>query len=146
MEPEQDQPSDLVFRDIAAQLGIDVDFISEYSTNEVDFFLYQANGGGLAAFDYDLDGLCDLYVVQTGGDPQAIDNSAPNQFFRQMSGAQFLAIEQAAGVADRRYGQGVCAGDINQDGFTDLIVANIGQNSVYVNQGDGTFRKDLAVI
>ena len=146
MEPEQDQPSDLVFRDIAAQLGIDVDFISEYSINEVDFFLYQANGGGLAAFDYDLDGLCDLYVVQTGGDPQAIDNSAPNQFFRQMSGAQFLAIEQAAGVADRRYGQGVCAGDINQDGFTDLIVANIGQNSVYVNQGDGTFRKDLAVI
>ena len=142
----QETPSDLAFRDMAAQLGVDVDFTSEYPTDEVDFFLYQANGGGLAAFDYDLDGLCDFYVVQTGGDPQAIDSSEPNQFFRQLPGAEFQAIEQAAGVADRRYGQGICAGDINQDGFTDLIVANIGQNSVYVNQGDGTFRKDIAAI
>ena len=146
IESGQETPSDLAFRDMAAQLGVDVDFTSEYPTNEVDFFLYQANGGGLAAFDYDLDGLCDFYVVQTGGDPQAIDSSEPNQFFRQLPGAEFQAIEQAAGVGDRRYGQGICAGDINQDGFTDLIVANIGQNSVYVNQGDGTFRKDIAAI
>lgn len=143
---DQKMPSNLVFRDMAARFGIDVDFTSEYPTNEVDFFLYQANGGGLAAFDYDLDGLCDLYVVQTGGDPQTIDSSEPNQFFRQLSGTEFQTIEQAAGIADRRYGQGVCAGDINQDGFTDLIVANIGMNSVYVNQGDGTFRKDTAAM
>lgn len=146
IESGQETPSDLAFRNMAAQLGVDVDFTSEYPTNEVDFFLHQANGGGLAAFDYDLDGLCDFYVVQTGGDPQAIDSSEPNQFFRQLPGAEFQTIEQAAGVADRRYGQGICAGDINQDGFTDLIVANIGQNSVYVNQGDGTFRKDIAAI
>jgi len=138
--------SDLVFRDIAPELGIDVDFTSEYPTSEVDFFLYQANGGGLAAFDYDLDGLCDLYVVQTGGSPQTLGSSEPNQLFRQVRGAEFQTIEQLAGVADRRYGQGVCAGDINQDGFTDLIVANIGQNSVYVNQGDGTFREDSTAI
>ncbi len=139
------QPN-MAFRDIAPQLGIDVEFTSEYPTNEVDFFLYQANGGGLAALDYDLDGRCDVYVVQTGGDPQAIGSSDPNQFFRQLPGGDFQAVEQIAGVADRCYGQGICAGDINQDGFTDLIVANIGKNSVYVNQGDGTFRQDTAAV
>ena len=137
---------ELSFRDIAPRLGIDVVFTSEYSTEEVDFFLYQANGGGLAAFDYDLDGRCDLYLVQTGGNPEESGSSQPNQFFRQMPGAEFQAIEQIANVADRCYGQGVCAGDINQDGFTDLIIANIGRNSVYLNQGDGTFRFDSTAI
>lgn len=146
VQPDQETSGGLAFRNVASQLGIDFDFISEYPTSEVDFFLYQANGGGLAAFDYDLDGLCDLYVVQTGGDPQKIDSSEPNQFFRQVPGGEFQALEQVAGIADRRYGQGVCAGDINQDGFIDLIVANIGVNSVYINQGDGTFRKDSTAI
>jgi tetratricopeptide (TPR) repeat protein len=146
VQPGQQTQRDLAFRNIADQLGIDVDFTSEYPTEEVDFFLYQANGGGLATFDYDLDGMCDLYVVQTGGDPQELDSSEPNQLFRQLPGGNFQAIEKLAAVADRRYGQGVCAGDINQDGFTDLIVANIGKNSVYVNQGDGTFRKDAFAI
>ncbi len=132
----------LSFRDVAHELGLDVDFVSEYPTQEVDFFLYQANGGGLAAFDYDLDGLCDLYVVQTGGSPQAIDSSEPNQFFRQLPGGTFAPVGNVAAVADRGYGQGVCAGDINQDGFPDMIIANIGVNSVYLNQGDGSFRKD----
>ncbi len=136
----------VAFRDIAPKLGIDVEFISEYPTDEVDFYLYQANGGGLAVLDYDLDGRCDLYVVQTGGSPQVAGSSEPNQFFRQLPDAEFQSVEQVADVADRRYGQGVCAGDINQDGFPDLIVANIGQNSVYVNQGDGTFREDKTVI
>jgi tetratricopeptide (TPR) repeat protein len=146
MVPQTDSGGKLAFRDVARELGLDVDFVSEYPTEEVDFYLYQANGGGLAALDYDLDGLCDLYVVQTGGSPQSVDSSEPNQFFRQLPEGIYTGVGIAAEVADRRYGQGVCVGDMNQDGFPDLIVANIGRNSVYLNQGDGTFREDSEAV
>lgn len=46
-----------------------------------------------------------------------------------------------AGVGDHGFGQGVCAGDVNQDGLPDLLVANIGDNVAFINQGDGTFRQ-----
>lgn len=133
------------FVDLADSIGITTTFRSDYPLDQVDFFLHQANGGGLAAFDYDLDGRCDLYVVQTGGDPNRFDSSDANQLFRQLPDATFSEISQNAGSGDRGYGQGVCVSDLNQDGFPDLLVANIGQNRVFINQGDGSFelRSDL---
>ena len=47
---------------------------------------------------------------------------------------------------DRGFGQGICVGDVNQDGFPDILVANIGRNGVYINQGDGTFQIDPKLI
>ena len=129
------------FSDVAVRLGIDCTFVSEYPIDRVDFYLYQGNGAGLATFDYDLDGRCDLYVVQTGGDPQVNASSNANDFFRQLPDGNVLEIASAAGLDDRGYGQGACVGDLNQDGFPDLLIANIGRNSIYLNQGDGTFRK-----
>lgn len=130
----------LQFSNAARQVGIDCTFVSEYPIDRVDFYLYQGNGAGLATFDYDLDGRCDLYVVQTGGDPQVNASSNANDFFRQLPDGNVLEIALAAGLDDRGYGQGACVGDLNQDGFPDLLIANIGRNSVYLNQGDGTFR------
>jgi tetratricopeptide (TPR) repeat protein len=135
------QPSTLKFRDVAQSVGVSTSFVSEYPLDSVDFYLYQANGGGLAALDYDLDGRCDLYVVQSGGDPNKKGSSVSNQLFRQLSGDTFGEVSDVSLTADRGYGQGVCAGDVNQDGLADLLIANIGRNVVYINQGDGTFRE-----
>ena len=44
-----------------------------------------------------------------------------------------------AGVANRRWGVGVCAGDIDNDGWEDLFVTNFGKSRLYRNDGDGTF-------
>ena len=136
--PDQHQ---IRFTEVAAEIKLMTSFVSEYSLEQVDFWLYQANGGGLGAFDYDLDGNCDLYVVQSGGSPKAADSSSPNELYRNLDGKSFPEVSQSTQTQDRGYGQGVCAADLNQDGWLDLVIANIGLNAVYFNQGDGTFRR-----
>lgn len=139
--PEARGANAIAFKNIAAQLGIETQFVSGYSMTEARFYLYQANGGGLATFDYDLDGLCDLYVVQSGGDPQQPQGSSPNELYRQLvSGEKFGSVSTLSMSADRGFGQGVCVCDLNQDGWPDLLVGNIGRNCLLINQGDGTFR------
>ena len=44
-----------------------------------------------------------------------------------------------AGVAHSGWGQGVCVGDYDNDGFEDLFVTYFGKNVLYHNNGDGTF-------
>lgn len=146
IEVVEPAPCELRFRDLAAKLGVQTRFVSDYSLDSDEFFLYQANGGGLAATDYDLDGRCDLYVVQSGGDPNQPNSSVPNQMYRCLPCGSFNDVSQLTRTDDGGYGQGVCAGDVNQDGFPDLLIANIGRNAVYINQGDGTFRKGSDLI
>ncbi len=90
--------------------------------------------------DYDLDGRCDVYVVQSGGRPNQPLGSTANQLFRLLPDQQFSEVTGPSKSGDRSFGQGVCAGDVNQDGFPDLLIANIGTNVLLINQGDGTFR------
>ena len=138
--PEARGAGALAFKNIAAELGIETRFVSDYSVGESKFFLYQANGGGLATFDYDLDGLCDLYVVQSGGNPEEANASTPNELYRQVaSGKEFQSVGTHAKADERGFGQGVCVCDLNQDGWPDLLVGNVGQNCLLLNQGDGTF-------
>ena len=89
------------FRDVSESLNFITTFVSEYPSEKVDFWLYQANGGGLGAFDYDLDGDCDLYVVQTGGDPRVSNSSVANQLFRNLDGTSLLDISVASSSEDR---------------------------------------------
>lgn len=130
----------LEFRDVAVESGIQSTFVSDYNLEHPEFFLHQANGGGLAFFDYDRDGRADIYLVQSGGDPNKSLDSAPNELYRQTGEVSFIRVERLAGCDGRGFGQGVCAADINQDGFVDLLIANIGRNQMLINQGDGTFR------
>src|SRR5262249_58238482 len=51
----------------------------------------------------------------------------------------FTDVTRAAGVANGRWGQGVCAGDFDNDGHEDLYVTNFGKNRLYRNTGAGAF-------
>ncbi len=125
--------------DVAAKRGIDFQYLNNQSANDAHIVMYQTAGGGVAAFDFDLDGWTDLYFCQAGGLPNVSDGSQPNRLYRNHAGDQFVELGSLAGVDDRSYGQGVAAADLNQDGFLDLVVANIGANLIYINNGDGTF-------
>ncbi|MEM6474198.1 MAG: VCBS repeat-containing protein, partial [Planctomycetota bacterium] len=138
-EPEVVSTSKVRFRDVADECGIRTTFVSDYDLERVDFFLHQANGGGLGVIDYDKDGTPDLMVVQSGGDPNVAESSMPNQLFRQVGPLRFTETSSDAACDGRGYGQGVAVCDVNQDGWPDMIVANIGRNQLLINRGDGTF-------
>jgi tetratricopeptide (TPR) repeat protein len=134
-----DYQQGLKLEDTAPERGLITSFVSDFPLDGRPMFPHQANGGGIAAFDYDRDGRCDLYFVQSGGTPTQLGTSQPNQLFREVDAGRYIDISEFSAADDRGFGQGVCAGDVNQDGFPDLLVANIGQNAIYLNQGDGTF-------
>ena len=99
--------------------------------------IIRSTGVGGGAIDYDLDGLPDIMVMGAGGTMQQRDSQA-NQLLRNI-GTSFQEIGEMAGVADHGFGQGLAIGDFNEDGFPDLFFANLGQNRLLRNNGDGSF-------
>ncbi len=86
-------------------------------------------GGGAAWFDYDNDGDLDLYVTQRSG---------PNQLYRN-DGGIFVDVAPLVGADDPDHdGAGVAAADYDNDGWTDLYLANSNADVLLRNEG-GTF-------
>ena len=99
-----------------------------------------ANGSGIAAFDYDLDGLYDLYFAT--GVPFPIDagqREHRNRIYRNLGNWKFADVTEVTGLGHNGFSAGLAAGDIDNDGFTDLYVTCFGKNYLFQNQGDGTF-------
>ncbi len=130
---------DIRVRDVASEVGLEFKW---YQGEEVDLSsiaLYESLGGGVGVIDYDADGNPDLYFAQGSADPPELRGTRPNQLFRNL-GKRFVAVEQQSQCDEFGYSQGISVGDVNQDGWPDLLVANIGLNRLFINCGDGTFR------
>ena len=100
--------------------------------------------GGVAVIDFDNDGLMDLYFTNGARFPE-LKKTGPefhNSLLRNKGGGVFEDVTGRAGLAGENlgYSLGAAAADYDNDGFTDLFVANAGSNTLYRNQGDGTFR------
>jgi hypothetical protein len=108
-------------------------------------YILEATGAGCAFFDYDNDGWLDIYLVNGGTldqlKPQlkAQSRKPKAALFRNNKDGTFTDVTDKAGVANERFGQGVCAGDFDNDGWADLYVTNFGQNRLYRNNRNGTF-------
>ncbi len=96
--------------------------------------------GGMVLFDYDNDGLIDVYFVN-GAPLRGTPLAAPlrNALYRNNGDWTFTDVTEAAGVGDLGFGLGVTAGDYDNDGDEDLYLSNFGPNVLYRNNGDGTF-------
>ncbi len=133
------------FTDVAAKAG--VGFLTQ-SSHTSHKYLPESMVGGVAMFDYNNDGLLDLFFVNGAklADPmrsgQVPDKSDPlywNRLYRNNGDETFTDVTKEAGLAGHSFGMGVAVGDFDNDGFPDLYVTNIGKNILYRNNGNGTF-------
>ncbi len=127
------------FTDVTAGSGVDFVHRSGRSPHR---YMPETMGSGVAIFDFDGDGLQDLYFVDAG--PVPADGSDPlpggNRLYRNLGNWRFQDVTASAGVPGRGHGMGAIAGDMDGDGDLDLFITGYRATVLYRNEGDGTFR------
>jgi hypothetical protein len=105
-------------------------------------YILESMSAGVATFDYDGDGLLDVYFLN-GRPLQGTKADGPppkNRLYRNLGGLRFEDVTDLAGVGDAGYGLAVCVGDYDNDGHPDVYASNFGPKVLFRNNGDGTFR------
>ncbi len=103
-------------------------------------YLLETTGCGVAFYDYDNDGWLDIFLVNgTRLEGFPAGQEPTNHLFKNNRDGTFTDVTLKAGLARTGWGQGVCIGDYDNDGYEDLFVAYFGKNALYHNNGDGTF-------
>lgn len=102
-----------------------------------------ANGSGIGAIDYDLDGQHDLYFATGRSFPVDVPPivAATNRCYRNEGNWKFRDVTTETGLGHDGYSAGIAVGDYDSDGFPDIYVSCYGPNVLYHNQGDGTFAR-----
>lgn len=141
-------PTGVALLQIVRPAGID--FVHRNSQTSRRYVI-ETMCGGVAVFDYDNDGLPDVFFVNGGrlDDPVKAaprfsrrDPTYWNRLYRQNKDGSFTDVTEKAGLhleSDENYGMGVATGDYDNDGFTDIYVTNYGRNVLYRNNGQGGF-------
>ena len=126
----------VLFRDITASAGITF----QHHAAPEKKYIVESMSGGVALFDYDNDGLVDIYfvdslTVDTAANPQA----ARSALYRNRGNLKFEDVTDRAGLGHPGWGMGVCTADVDADGWDDVYVTALGGNKLYRNNHDGTF-------
>jgi enediyne biosynthesis protein E4 len=126
------------FTNVAAQAGLTATTV--FGGREQNRYLLETTGCGAAFFDFDNDGWLDVFLVNgttLEGFPKGQEPT--NHLYRNRGDGTFEDVTARAGLAASGWGQGVCAGDYDNDGYPDLYVTYYGQSRLYHNRGDSTF-------
>ena len=117
--------------DIAEEAGIQ--HIFPNGGERTKTWILETTGSGTAFLDYNADDLPDAFVVSGEGDT--------NRLYQNQGGRHFIDVTEQVGLDSEGWGQGVCAGDVDNDGFTDLFVTYWGENRLYRNQSGKSFER-----
>ena len=144
----------VAFTDIAERAGLRAETI--YGGIDRKRFIIETNGSGVGLIDYDNDGWVDALTLSgtrlkegTREELTYPPGSAPtNRLYRNRRDGTFEDVTDAAGLRRTGWASSVCAGDYDNDGWTDLFVTYYGRNVLYKNVGgrfaDVTVRAGLA--
>jgi enediyne biosynthesis protein E4 len=126
------------FENVSSSSG--VNFVLDQHASP-DKHMVETMAGGLAVFDYDNDGLPDMYFTN-GAFLPSLQKNAPsdwNRLYHNDGGFKFTDVTERAGVKGVGYTTGAAAADYDNDGHVDLFVAGVQHNQLLRNRGDGTF-------
>ncbi len=131
-------PPRVNFVDMAEKAGLTAK--TEAGGEKAKKYIIETTGSGAAVLDYDNDGRPDIFLPNGS----RLEGYSPGQeptshLFRNQHDGTFSDVTAAAGAGLKGWGQGVCAGDYENDGSPDLFVTFWGHNVLLHNKGDGTF-------
>ncbi len=124
--------------DVGRAAGLNAKTI--YGGEHKNKYLLETTGCGVAFYDYDNDGWLDIFLVngwRLEGFPAGQEPTS--HLFKNNRDGTFTDVTEKAGLIHHGWGQGVCIGDYDNDGFDDLFVTYFGKNVLYHNNGNGTF-------
>jgi hypothetical protein len=126
------------FTDVAQKAGLTAPVVFGGETTKK--YIIETTGTGVAIFDYDNDGWPDIFVVNgTTLEASATGKGPASHLYHNNHDGTFTDVTAKAGLTHTGWGQGVCVGDYDNDGFEDLYVTYYGKNVLYHNNGNGTF-------
>ena len=111
------------FRDIAREAGLTASFPNGGEKSKE--YIIETTGSGVAFIDYDNDGYLDIFVLSGDG--------GTNRMYHNDHNGHFTDVTASLGLTSSGWAEGVCAGDYDNDGYTDLFVTYWGQNRLYRN-------------
>jgi hypothetical protein len=138
--PKEEASGDLgvSFVNVARESGLNAKTI--FGGEHKNKYLLETTGCGVAFYDYDNDGWLDIFLVNgTRLEGFPAGSEPTSHLFRNNRDGTFTDVTVKAGVAHSGWGQGVCVGDYDNDGWDDLFVTYFGKNVLFHNNGDGTF-------
>jgi enediyne biosynthesis protein E4 len=139
--PESGHSGPAWFEDVAARAGLTM--LNVNGTPGSKKYILETTGSGVAIFDYDRDGWPDIFLVNgTNYDFESGRRNPPtSHLYHNNHDGTFTDVTKAAGLSATGWGQGVCVGDYDNDGYDDLYVTYYGKNRLYHNERNGTFKE-----
>ena len=128
------------FVDVAKRAGLAA--FGDTCGSQAKDYLVETVGSGAAVFDYNNDGLMDIFLVN-GSSFQLLDNPklprTSSRLFRNNGDGTFTDVTVESGLINEGWGMGVAAADFDNDGHLDVFITNFGSNALFHNNGDGIF-------
>jgi enediyne biosynthesis protein E4 len=121
------------FTDVAEKAGLTLTTV--FGGKDAKKYIIETTGSGVAIFDYNNDGWPDIFLVNgTTLEGFPAGNAPTNHLYRNNHDGTFTDVTTQVGLTATGWGQGVCAGDYDNDGWEDLYVTYYGKNRLYHNQ------------